>query len=559
MAVTDFSPNIHSKLDPQFADEVANALRRIRKALKDIEDGGVASTYAPATAKYLLQVAHADLASAQAMGALATGITRNTTTTGVQSSSELSGDVTTSGSNATTLATVNANVGTFGSATAVAQVTANAKGLITAAANVTVTPAVGSITGLGTGVATWLATPSSANLASAVTDETGTGALVFANSPVFTTPNIGSATGSISGNAATVTTNANLTGPVTSAGNATTITPAAVTLAMMANLAQDQFVGRVTASTGVPETATITAAARTVLDDASVSAMVDTLGGASATGTGGLVRATSPTIVTPTIAAAGWTNANHTHAGATTGGTLANAVGLPLATGVTGILPVANGGTGAASETAYAVLCGGTTSTNPLQSVASVGSAGQVLMSNGAGALPTFQGSRRWTLQWDAPAVDMTDTAFAVHSIVTTTLRPCIAFDQTTDESIVLSGVVPSEFVDSTKLRVRLIYCASTTTAADDVRFDVVTEFRTPGAGEAMNADNYDATPDSVTGTFSTTAYAAMEATVTLTPATTPAAGDAFRIKVTRDANHATDDSLAQDCLVVGFELYEVI
>ena len=45
----------------------------------------------------------------------------------------------------------------------------------------------------------------------------------------------------------------------------------------------------------------ITAAASTVLDDTTVSAMVDTLGGASATGTGGLVRGTSPTIATPVI------------------------------------------------------------------------------------------------------------------------------------------------------------------------------------------------------------------------------------------------------------------
>jgi hypothetical protein len=75
----------------------------------------------------------------------------------------------------------------------------------------------------------------------------------------------------------------------------------AVTLAKMANLAQDQFIGRVTASTGVPETATITATARTVLDDTTVAAMVDTLGGASSTGTGGLVRATSPTLVTPLL------------------------------------------------------------------------------------------------------------------------------------------------------------------------------------------------------------------------------------------------------------------
>jgi hypothetical protein len=42
------------------------------------------------------------------------------------------------------------------------------------------------VSGLGTGIATFLATPSSANLAAAVTDETGTGPLVFANSPTFT-------------------------------------------------------------------------------------------------------------------------------------------------------------------------------------------------------------------------------------------------------------------------------------------------------------------------------------------------------------------------------------
>jgi len=54
-------------------------------------------------------------------------------------------------------------------------------------------------------------------------------------------------------------------------------------------------------------------------------------------------------------------------------------------------LPVPSGGTGASSFTPYAVICGGTTSTNPLQSIASVGTTGQVLKSNGAGALPTFQ------------------------------------------------------------------------------------------------------------------------------------------------------------------------
>ena len=56
-----------------------------------------------------------------------------------------------------------------------------------------------------------------------------------------------------------------------------------------------------------------------------------------------------------------------------------------------GTLPVASGGTGIATATAYAVLCGGTTATGAYQSIASVGTADQVLTSNGAGALPTFQ------------------------------------------------------------------------------------------------------------------------------------------------------------------------
>lgn len=46
------------------------------------------------------------------------------------------------------------------------------------------------VAGLGAGVGTFLATPSSANLATAVTGETGTGALVFGTSPALTTPNI---------------------------------------------------------------------------------------------------------------------------------------------------------------------------------------------------------------------------------------------------------------------------------------------------------------------------------------------------------------------------------
>ena len=81
--------------------------------------------------------------------------------------------------------------GTYGSATQTPVLTTNAQGQVTGVTNTTITPAVGSITGLGTGVATFLATPSSANLATAVTDETGSGALVFATSPTLVTPILG--------------------------------------------------------------------------------------------------------------------------------------------------------------------------------------------------------------------------------------------------------------------------------------------------------------------------------------------------------------------------------
>jgi hypothetical protein len=67
-----------------------------------------------------------------------------------------------------------------------------ASGVLT---NCTGLPVATGVSGLGAGVATFLATPSSTNLRTALTDETGTGSAVFATTPTLTTPVIGAATG----------------------------------------------------------------------------------------------------------------------------------------------------------------------------------------------------------------------------------------------------------------------------------------------------------------------------------------------------------------------------
>lgn len=61
---------------------------------------------------------------------------------------------------------------------------------ISAANNTITNISIGSISGFGTGVSTFLTTPSSANLAAALTDGTGTGAAVFASSPSITSPSL---------------------------------------------------------------------------------------------------------------------------------------------------------------------------------------------------------------------------------------------------------------------------------------------------------------------------------------------------------------------------------
>lgn len=93
-----------------------------------------------------------------------------------------------------------------------------------------------STTSTAAGILTWIQTPSSANLAAAVTDETGSGSLVFATSPTLVTPTLGVATAT-SLNKVTVTapassatlTLANGSSLITSGGNSLTMTTTGTT------------------------------------------------------------------------------------------------------------------------------------------------------------------------------------------------------------------------------------------------------------------------------------------------------------------------------------------
>lgn len=114
------------------------------------------------------------------------------------------------------------------------------------------------ITSFGTGVATWLGTPSSANLASAITDETGSGALVFGTSPTITTPTITgytetAPTAANSGTATTIGITAGTVLRYTMTGNCTFTMPSATTAgqSFIVILTQDGTGGRTAVFTSV--------------------------------------------------------------------------------------------------------------------------------------------------------------------------------------------------------------------------------------------------------------------------------------------------------------------
>jgi hypothetical protein len=132
--------------------------------------------------------------------------------------------------------------------------------------------------------------------------------------------------------------------------------------------------------------------------------------------------------------------------------------------------------------------------------------------------------------------------------------HPVLDFDAATDESAHFTGVLPQSYSGG-GLTATLIWAASTATSGS-VRWDAAVE-RLEDEGTDLDSDSF-AAAQSVTSPAPAASGGMQYASIGFlgSQIDSLAAGEAFRLKITRDADHA-DDTMAGDAELVAVEIRE--
>ena len=141
-------------------------------------------------------------------------------------------------------------------------------------------------------------------------------------------------------------------------------------------------------------------------------------------------------------------------------------------------------------------------------------------------------------------------TAFA--TLDTRNSIAVLDFDAATDEAAIFSGVIPDYANLSSGLKIRLAWMATTATSGN-VRWGVQLERCTTD----LDADSFD-TATLATSAANGTSGIVTVAEITATALDGLAVGDTFRIRIYRDADDATNDTMSGDAELIAVEVQQI-